>query len=70
MNKETKNVCVPRNLFNSMFEVHKKWEEFSNEFEDFILSSNGDFIEKMKKAQKEHTKGKTRDLKFLKQELI
>ena len=41
----------------------------SNELEDFLLSLNKRFIRKMKKARKEHLRGKTRNLIKLKQEL-
>lgn len=69
-NKQVKNVCVPRKLFNDMFEAYQKWEEFSDEFEDFLLASDREFVDKMKKARKEHLGRKTRNLESLKQELI
>jgi len=52
-----------------MIEAQRKWEEFSDELEDFLLSSDKQFIKKMEKARKEHLKGKIRDLQGLKQEL-
>lgn len=68
-NRQLKEISVPRELFRNMFEAYQKWEEFNNEFEDFVLGYNKEFIEKMKKARKEHLRGKVRDLKTLKQEL-
>lgn len=69
-NKQVKNVCVPRELFNNMFKAYQKWEEFSDEFEDFLLASDKEFIDKMKKARKEHLQEETKNLKILKQGLI
>jgi len=67
--KQLKTISVPQKLFECMFEAYRKWEKFSNEFEDFVLSSDKKFIEKMRKARKEHLKGKVRSLQSLKQEL-
>lgn len=67
--KQLKTVSVPQKLLNSMIEAQKKWEEFSNELEDFLLSSDKQFIKKMERARKEHLKGKIKSLRELKQEL-
>jgi|YelNatPaOPRAMG01_1025707.scaffolds.fasta_scaffold59149_2 uncharacterized membrane protein (DUF106 family) len=67
--KELKTIVIPKKFFESMIEIQKKWEEFSNEFEDFLLSMDKRFIRKMRKARKEHLEGKTRKLEELKQEL-
>ena len=69
-NQQTKNVCIPQKLFDNMFEVYQKWEEFNNEFEDFLLGHDEEFVEKMRKARKEYLEGKSRDIGVLKQELI
>ena len=68
-NKQLKTVPVPQGLFQSMIEAYKKMEKFSDEFEDFALAHDEKFIEKMKKARKEHREGKLRNLEALKQEL-
>ena len=68
-NKQLKNVPVPRRLFESMIEAYQKWEKFSDEFEDFLLSEDEQFLQKMRRARKEHRAGKIRDLETLKQEL-
>ena len=52
-----------------MLEAYKKWEEFRDELEDFAFSGDTPFIKKMRKARKEHVKGKTRSLAELKREL-
>ena len=68
-NKQLKNVSIPRRLFESMIEAYQKWEKFSDEFEDFLLSEDEQFLQKMRRARKEHRAGKIRDLEALKQEL-
>jgi hypothetical protein len=52
-----------------LIKAQESWERVSNELEDFLLSLDKRFIRKMKKARKEHLKGKTRDFIKLKQEL-
>ena len=68
-NKQLKTIPIPQRLFESMIEAYQKWEKFSDEFEDFILSKDEQFIQKMRKARKEHRTGKVKDLEALKQEL-
>jgi hypothetical protein len=67
--KTTSTITLPKKLFDSLIEAQKNWERVSNELEDFILSLDKRFIRKMKKARREHLRGKTRDLIKLKQEL-
>lgn len=67
--KEKQNIAVPKELFNSMLEAHKKWAEFADKFEDFIMASDKKFILKMRRARKDHLRGKTRDIRFLRKEL-
>jgi len=69
-NKQLKDIPVPQRLFSTMLEVSQKWEEFNNEFEDFLLGYDKEFVEKMRNARKEHLGGKTRKLKVLKQEFM
>lgn len=69
-NKLLKTISVPQQLLVSMVEAQKKWEEFSDEFEDFLLSLDKRFIEKMERAREEHLKGNVRDLQELKRELF
>ncbi len=68
-NKELKTILVPKKLIHSIIEVQTKWEQLSDELEDFLLSLNKRFIKKMEKARKEHLKGKIRNLEELKREL-
>lgn len=66
---QLETVVVPKRLFSSMIEAQKKWEEFSSELEDFLLSSDKRFIKKMEKTRDEHLAGKVRGLQDLKQEM-
>lgn len=67
--KQTKIIPVPQKLLNSLLETKQKWEEFSDELEDFLISSDDNFIDKLRKARKEHLDGKTKLLQELKKEL-
>lgn len=59
--EQLKTISVPQRLLYSMIEAQKKWEEFSDELEDFLLSSDKEFIKKTGRARKEHLEGKTRN---------
>jgi hypothetical protein len=67
--KTTSTITLPKKLFDSLLKAQESWERVSNELEDFLLSLDKRFIRKMKKARKEHLRGKTRDFVKLKQEL-
>jgi len=64
-----KTIEVPKRVVDSMVEAYQKWEEFRDELEDFILSSDTGFLKKMRKAKKEDVEGKTRSITELKREL-
>lgn len=68
--QQLETIAVPQKLFSSMIKAQRKWEEFSNELEDFLLASDERFIRKMEKAREEHLEGKVRDFQELKQELF
>lgn len=68
-NNKLKTISIPQKLLRDMIEAQQRWEKFSDELEDFLLSSDKQFIKKMEKARREHLKGKVRDLQELKQEL-
>ena len=53
-----------------MFEVQEKWQEFSNELEDFLAASDSRFIERVRQARQEHLNGQVRDFNELKNELL
>jgi hypothetical protein len=64
--KTTNTITLLKKLFDSLLKAQESWERVSNELEDFLLSLDKRFIRKMKKARKEHLKGKTRNLIKLK----
>jgi hypothetical protein len=68
-NKTTNTIPLPKKLFDSLIEAQKKWEKVSDELEDFLLSLDKRFLRKMKKAKREHERGKTKDFKELKRRL-
>jgi len=64
MAEQTK-IPVPRELLDSLVEAQDKWEDFSNELEDFLLSRNDSFIKEMKKARRQHQKGELSNIEDL-----
>jgi len=66
---EVKTIEMPKRVVDSMVEAYRKWEEFRDEFEGFVLSTDREFIKKMRKARKEDVEGKVRSLAELKREL-
>ncbi len=67
--KVIRTIEMPQEIFKSMVKVYQTWEDFSDDFEDFALSIDEDFLEKMRRSKKEHLKGRTRSLGNLKEEL-
>ena len=64
MAEQTK-IPVLRELLASLVELQNKWEDFSNELEDFLLSRNDSFIKEMKEARRQHQKGKLSNIEDL-----
>ena len=64
-----KTIEMPKRVVASMVEAYRKWEEFRDELEAFVLSSDREFIKKMRKARKEDVEGKIRSIEELKREL-
>ena len=52
---QLKTVSIPKTII-------RKWEEFIEEFEDFLLSADKKFIKKMRRTRKNHLAGKLTDL--------
>ena len=70
MNFATKtNVTIPRTLFQSLVNVSAEWDAVQERLEDFLLSSDQQFIKKMTRARKQHVSGKAKPLSSLKGEL-
>lgn len=64
-----KTIEMPASLIGKISRAAKAFEELEDELEDFLLSKDPEFLEKMRKAKKAHLSGKTRSLKALKKEL-
>lgn len=64
-----KTITVPKSVFDSMAAAYQKWEEFTNEFGDFILSSDQKFLREMRDARRSHTQGKVYEFGKLKAKL-
>lgn len=62
-------IAVPQTLLDSMIDAYQSWEKLSDEFEDFLTASDGQFIKKMRGARREHQSGAVRPLSNLKAEL-
>jgi len=64
-----KTIDVPISLIGKISKAAKAFEDLEDEMEDFLLSKDPAFLEKMQRARKDHLSGKTRSLKNLKKEL-
>jgi len=51
---------MPASLIGKISKAAKAFEELEDELEDFLLSKDPEFLEKMCKAKKAHLAGKTR----------
>ncbi len=70
MNYATKtNVTIPRALFQSLVTMSSEWDAVQDRLENFLLSSDEQFIKKMARARQQHLSGKTKSLSVLKREL-
>jgi hypothetical protein len=69
MNKPA-TIEVPVELIKKMDKTVKTIENFTEEFEDFILAKDKNFIEKMHKARKEHVSGNTKSFNVLKNKYV
>lgn len=65
----TKTVQVPETLLKKLSNAVQAFSELEDELEDFLFSSDPEFLEKMRRAQVSHRSGATRSLDDLKQEL-
>lgn len=61
---------IPIKLVKKMDKAVKTIENFTDEFEDFILAKDKKFIDKMHKARKEHISGHTKSFNELKQKYV
>lgn len=64
-----KTVSVPLSLIGKISKAARAFEELEDEMEDFLLSKDPEFLDKMRSARKAHLSGKTRPLSHLKKDL-
>jgi len=64
-----KTVDVPVSLIGKISKAARAFEELEDEMEDFLLSKDPEFLDKMRRARKSHASGKTSPLKNLKKDL-
>ncbi|HEV2499757.1 MAG TPA: hypothetical protein VGY31_09290 [Terriglobia bacterium] len=60
---------VPSHLVKRLAEVCIKFEELHGELEDYLISRNPRLMRNLRKARREHIKGKTRSYNDLAREL-
>lgn len=65
----SKTVQIPASLIEKILNVAGELEALQDDLEDYLLSQDEEFIEKMREARKQHVKGNTRPLEELKREL-
>ena len=64
-----KTVDVPVSLIGKISKAARAFEELEDEMEDFLLSKDPEFLDKMRRAKKDHISGKTKPLSRLKKDL-
>lgn len=62
-------VTIPLSLFKKMSKATQAFQDLEDEFENFLLASNPEFVAKMRSARRDHVAGKTKSLQKLKKEL-
>lgn len=54
-------VTLPKKLFEDLVQATEYFEQMQSELENFILSRDTKFLAKMRKARRDHAKGKFSD---------
>ena len=62
-------ISVPETLIHKISEAGKAFQDLEDELEDFLLVSDTEFINKMRRSKKAHIEGNTRSFNNLKKEL-
>jgi len=62
-------ISVPETLIQKISETGRAFQALEDELEDFLLVSDAEFIEKMRRSKKAHIEGNTRSFHNLKKEL-
>ena len=65
----SKTVTIPDTLLKKFSKASEAFHSFEDDLEEYLLTSDPKFIDKMRRARKEHISGKTRALKELIAEL-
>ena len=68
-NAMTRMISVPETLIQKISEAGRAFQDLEDELEDFLLVSDTEFIEKMRRSKEAHIEGNTRSFDNLKKEL-
>ena len=68
MHKE-KTITIPKKVLERMHDALDAWREAESLLEDFILTKDKSFIQKVNQARKEHQTGKVKSLAELKKKM-
>jgi hypothetical protein len=68
-NTAVESVSMPVSLLEKMIEAARTFEAFGDELEDYLLSQDAAFLERMRQARAHHLEGEARPLDALKHEL-
>jgi len=61
-------ISVPETLLKKISKAGKAFQELEDELEDYLLTSDPTFIEKMRRSRKAHIEGNVRPFSQLKSE--
>ena len=64
-----KMIMVPETLLKKFSEAAQTFQELEDELEDFLLTSDPEFLSAMRQARTSHLKGVTRPLAEFKKDL-
>lgn len=64
-----RTVAVPESLLKTLSRATRVFHELEDELEDFLLTSDLEFLAKMQRARASHLSGNTRPLNDIKKEL-
>ena len=64
-----KMIMIPESLLKKFLRATQTFEDLEEELEDFLLTTDAEFIRKMRQARLSHLHRKTRPLSDLKKEL-
>ncbi|MBU0698944.1 MAG: hypothetical protein ABIK98_14055 [Pseudomonadota bacterium] len=62
-------ISVPETILKKMSKASRAFQDLEDDLEDFLLVSDPDFLEKMRRSKKAHFDNETRPFEVLKKEL-